>query len=89
MVRDLTDGTGSPTPKSRAASRVSKTVRGFVGMMPDLWDLHVYGGGLLVAGGFYLAWPPGGLIAAGALLLYLGLAWSPRRPIPKKEKEGE
>jgi hypothetical protein len=40
---------------------------------PDFRDLHVYGGGALLAGGAWMAWPPGGLIAMGALLLYLGL----------------
>lgn len=37
---------------------------------------HVYGGGLVLAIGAGMAYPPAGLISLGALLLYIGL----RRP---------
>lgn len=41
--------------------------------LPDLRDIHVYGGGLMVAAGAWMAYPPAGPVALGALLLYLGL----------------
>jgi hypothetical protein len=41
---------------------------------PDLRDLHVYGGGVVVAAGLWLSpWPWTALVAFGALVLYLGL----------------
>jgi hypothetical protein len=42
-------------------------------LFPSFVDLHVYGGGALVAWGAWSAWEPLGLIAFGSLLLYLGL----------------
>ena len=41
--------------------------------LPDARDLHVYGGGALVAVGAWLAYRPAGWILGGILLLYLGL----------------
>jgi hypothetical protein len=40
---------------------------------PSFRDLHVYGGGALVAGGAWMAYPPAAPAVYGALLLYLGL----------------
>lgn len=45
-----------------------------VGGWPEvLRDLHVYGGGVLVASGLSLASPPAGPIALGVLFIFLGL----------------
>jgi hypothetical protein len=38
-----------------------------------LLDAHVYGGGILVAIGLGAYWWPAGLIAFGALLVFIGL----------------
>ena len=40
---------------------------------PDLRDLHVYGGSVLITIGSALIYPPAGWITAGLCLLYLGL----------------
>lgn len=45
-------------------------------LLPDVRDLHVYGGGALVAWGAAQAYPPAGWMVAGTVLMYLGL----RRP---------
>jgi hypothetical protein len=42
-------------------------------ILPDARDLHVYGGGALVAVGAWIILPGAGLVAFGALLVYLGL----------------
>lgn len=42
-------------------------------LLPDLRDVHVYGGGLLLAIGAEAAWPSLGWMVAGGLLLYLGI----------------
>jgi hypothetical protein len=42
-------------------------------LAPSLRDLHVYGGGLSVAVGAWMAWPPAAPMVAGVLLIYLGL----------------
>lgn len=52
---------------ARSAARTVKVV------LPDLRDVHVYGGGALVAIGAWLWFPPAAPIVFGALLLYLGL----------------
>lgn len=53
-------------------------------ILPDLRDLHVYGGVALIAVGVAHAWRPLGYIAAGALLLYIGLPEKrPRRGRPE------
>ena len=53
---------------------ILKSLRRLAPYLPDLRDLHVYGGGLLVALGIsWLTRPGAGLMAFGALLLYLGL----------------
>lgn len=41
--------------------------------LPSVRDLHVYGGGVLVALGAWMAWPPAAPAVLGLLLLYLGL----------------
>lgn len=41
--------------------------------LPDLRDLHVYGGGALVAWGAWGISPAAGKVVFGAVLLYLGL----------------
>jgi hypothetical protein len=41
-------------------------------LLPDARDVHVYGGGLLLALGAGAYSPAAGLIVFGALLLYLG-----------------
>ena len=48
-------------------------LRRILDLLPDLQDLHVYGGGLLVAIGAGLAYPPAGPFAFGLVLLYLGI----------------
>lgn len=48
--------------------------------LPGPRDVHVYGGGLLLASGAGLVYAPAGLIVFGALLLYLGLR------VPSKPK---
>lgn len=42
-------------------------------LLPDVRDLHVYGGGALVAWGAAEAYPPAGWMVAGTVLMYLGL----------------
>lgn len=42
-------------------------------LLPDFRDLHVYGGGVLMAVGMGCLWRPAGLIVFGAFLLYMGL----------------
>lgn len=88
MVRDLTEGTGPPAPARAQPSAGLRVLRTMADLLPDWWDLHVYGGGALVAYGLWLAWPPAGPVAGGALLVYLGLAWSPTRRIAPERKEG-
>lgn len=51
-------------------ARAWPVVRSF---LPDLRDVHVYGGGLLVVIGAAAVWPPLAYITGGGLLLYLGL----------------
>lgn len=46
------------------------------GILPDIRDLHVYGGAGLIAWGVSAWYPPAWRIVFGAALLYLGL----RRP---------
>lgn len=41
--------------------------------LPDARDVHVYGGGVLVALGAWMAWPPAAPTLLGLLLVYLGL----------------
>jgi hypothetical protein len=41
--------------------------------LPDLRDIHVYGGGLLIAVGAWMWFPPAAPMVLGALLVYLGL----------------
>jgi hypothetical protein len=41
-------------------------------ILPGLRDLHIYGGGGLVAAGAGMIYPPAGFIAFGALLVALG-----------------
>lgn len=41
--------------------------------LPSLRDLHVYGGGLLLAVGAGMAWRPGAPLVLGAMLVFLGL----------------
>jgi hypothetical protein len=41
--------------------------------LPDMRDLHVYGGGAMVAWGAASVFPPAGWVAFGLVLLYLGL----------------
>jgi hypothetical protein len=53
-----------------ALKRVWDAVRA---VLPDFRDLHVYGGGLLIAIGLWTWWRPGGFIVFGGLLVYLGL----------------
>jgi len=53
-------------------------------LLPDARDLHVYGGGLLVALGAWMTYPPAAPAVFGALLLYLGLR-SPRVRKPETE----
>ena len=59
---------------NRAASklprRLTLKLRPF---LPDVRDLHVYGGGILVAVGAWIILPGAGLVVFGALLVYLGL----------------
>lgn len=64
-----------PVWKRLDLRNIGRAVRPF---LPDLLDLHVYGGGFLVSVGVGLAWPPGGFIAFGVLLLGLGI-WMKRR----------
>ena len=42
-------------------------------LLPDLRDLHVYGGAALVVLGAARVYRPAGYLVAGLLLLYLGL----------------
>ena len=42
-------------------------------VLPDLRDLHVYGGAALVTIGAALVYPPAGWMVAGLCLIYLGL----------------
>lgn len=41
--------------------------------LPTFRDLHVYGGGALIAAGAWMAYPPAAPAVLGVLLLYLGL----------------
>lgn len=52
------------------ALTVAKALRPY---LPDFRDLHVYGGGLLLAGGAWAIYPPAGPMAFGCLLLVIGL----------------
>jgi hypothetical protein len=54
----------------------------------DRYDgLVVVGLGLL-AGGFYWAWPPLGLIVPGAVLMLLGILGASRAAVPPEQEEG-
>lgn len=89
MARDLTEGTGAPPPAGtgRRPGGIRLAVRAAADLLPDWWDLHVYGGGGLIAYGLWMTWPPAGPVVVGALLLYLGLAWSPTRRATPEKKE--
>ena len=69
-------GEGAVPLRSKAREGARAVWGAVRGVAPSFRDLHVYGGGALVAVGVALAWPPGGWIAFGVLLVYLGL----RRP---------
>ena len=55
-----------------AQSGAARIVTRLRPLLPDARDLHVYGGGLLVALGAGMYSPAAGLMVFGALLLYLG-----------------
>lgn len=53
--------------------RLAAAMRRLRPALPDLRDLHVYGGVALMAAGLAQIAPALGWVAAGAILLYLGL----------------
>lgn len=55
--------------------RLWRAVRGF---LPGVLDLHLYGGGALVAYGVYRVWEPGAYMTGGLLLLAIAV-WRIRR----------
>jgi hypothetical protein len=55
------------------AVMIKDLLRRLLRLLPDFRDVHVYGGGLLIAIGMWTWWRPGGFIVFGCLLVYLGL----------------
>lgn len=52
-------------------NRLKRVLNGLAGII-DLNDAFTFGGILVMAYGFWLAWPPLGLIVAGLMLFIIG-----------------
>ena len=71
--RPLRYGEGAEPERAPVAERVRSRLARLVPFLPSLRDLHVYGGGILVAVGAGNMWAPLGPAVFGILLVYLGL----------------